>query len=320
VEKTALKADKTKRQPKELPLLHSKKSIKKTKSKIRNRPHKNHKKPSPKKSAYVAIKSVSKKAPSGNEIAAAKKSVATKKPRAKKRTFKLWLGAGHALDIKITFVKKNAKKKTADNLLKSKRRKSAIIVATGLLATGYFASNLFASSTPPVIYSVPAPTFELRENEENLIPGLPASRPTSLKINSIGIETDLTIVGRNSDGTLTVPKEFDTAGWYELSPTPGELGPAIITGHVDSYKGPAVFWRLGQVQVGSSIEVIREDGTVVTFIVEQVKQFDQNNFPTEEVYGNIDHVGLRLITCGGIYSRTTQSYSHNTVVYARLVD
>jgi LPXTG-site transpeptidase (sortase) family protein len=145
------------------------------------------------------------------------------------------------------------------------------------------------------------------------------SEPTELSIPDVAIQTSLLTVGRNADNTIKVPDSYETAGWYKHSPTPGEIGPTIIVGHVDSYRGPAVFWRLSQMQPMQLVKIKRADGQTVTYQVTDVKQFDQNNFPTNEVYGNITHAGLRLITCGGVYNRSTNSYSHNTVVYATMV-
>lgn len=140
--------------------------------------------------------------------------------------------------------------------------------------------------------------------------------PTNLEIPAIEVLTDLITLGKNEDGTLETPEQYDVAGWYKYSPTPGEIGPAIITGHVDNYLGPAVFFNLKYLAPGSAIKVSRDDGSVADFIVDRVEVFDQNAFPTQEVYGNIDYAGLRLITCGGNYDVLSGRYSHNVVVYA----
>jgi sortase (surface protein transpeptidase) len=140
--------------------------------------------------------------------------------------------------------------------------------------------------------------------------------PTSLEIPDIGLATDLITLGKNDDGTLATPDRYDIAGWYTLSPTPGEIGPAVIVGHVDNYLGPAVFFYLKDLQPGQSIYVNRTDGSRVRFTVDRVELVDQQNFPTQQVYGNIDYAGLRLITCGGDFDPLTGHYLSNTVVYA----
>ena len=149
---------------------------------------------------------------------------------------------------------------------------------------------------------------------------LTKSEPTHLKIESVGIDAPIDPVGKQADGTMETPPLFaNLTGWYKFSPTPGEMGPSIIVGHIDTYKGPSVFYKLKDLKAGDMISVTRQDGKSVKFQVNGLEQFDQNNFPTEKVYGNIQHAGLRLITCGGTYDKKSQKYSHNTVVFATMV-
>lgn len=150
--------------------------------------------------------------------------------------------------------------------------------------------------------------------------GLPRAVPLQLEIPSIAVEASLSKIGKNNDGSMEVPRNPDVAGWYEYAPTPGEIGPAVIAGHVDSLKGPAIFWNLNKLQPGDLIKIKREDNRTVTFKVDKQELLDQNNFPTEAVYGNIGHAGLRLITCGGDFNILTRHYSHNVVVYASMVN
>jgi sortase (surface protein transpeptidase) len=141
----------------------------------------------------------------------------------------------------------------------------------------------------------------------------------SLDIPSLQIDTALLKLGLNHDGTLQVPWKPLLAGWYTGSPTPGELGPAIIAGHVDSWAtGPAVFYRLGQVAVGARVRVTRADSSVADFQVTAVRTYPKVAFPTDVVYGNVDRAELRLITCG-TWNSTTQEYDGNVVVFADLV-
>ena len=114
--------------------------------------------------------------------------------------------------------------------------------------------------------------------------------------------------------------DYDRAGWYRYSPTPGVLGPAIIVGHVDSaHGGPSVFFRLGELHPRDLVRVTRHDGTTAVFSVERVQRFAKRAFPTQMVYGNTDHPALRLITCGGPFDRRTGHYLDNVVVTASLV-
>jgi LPXTG-site transpeptidase (sortase) family protein len=155
-------------------------------------------------------------------------------------------------------------------------------------------------------------------------PTMPASAPVSLSVPAIGIDSPLIELGRNPDGTIEVPPLDDpdaTTGWYRGSPTPGEVGPAIILGHVDSRRyGPGVFHDLRELRTGDAIDVARADGSVAHFAVDSVREVPKSDFPTLEVYGNLDHAGLRLITCGGQFDRDAASYQSNIIVFALLVD
>lgn len=143
--------------------------------------------------------------------------------------------------------------------------------------------------------------------------------PRHIRIPAVGIDAPFAApLGVNEDQTIQVPETYDQVGWYKHGPTPGELGPAVILGHVDSITGPAVFFPLGQLEEGDEIFIDRIDGSTATFTVERLERHEQSGFPTEKVYGNLDYAGLRLITCTGIYSHGSLRYSHNLIVFARL--
>jgi sortase (surface protein transpeptidase) len=145
-----------------------------------------------------------------------------------------------------------------------------------------------------------------------------ASTPVRVEIPAIGVDSGLMPLGLQSDGSLEVPPEGFPAGWYTDAPTPGELGPAIIAGHVDWDGSPGVFFALRDLAPGAEVAVEREDGSTALFRVESVEQFPKGAFPTDAVYADIDHAGLRLITCGGSFDRQARSYSDNIVVFAAL--
>jgi hypothetical protein len=151
--------------------------------------------------------------------------------------------------------------------------------------------------------------------------GLGPSTPVSLDVPAIGVHSSLLNLGLNPDGSVEVPPlDSPQAGWYKNSPTPGEQGPAVILGHVDSARtGPGVFYDLRTMLPGDGITVGRADGTTVAFRVDRVVTYPKNSFPTAAVYGDIDHAGLRLITCGGRFDRSARSYEDNIVVYASAV-
>lgn len=146
-----------------------------------------------------------------------------------------------------------------------------------------------------------------------------AAAPVRLQVPSIGVDSELMGLGLQADGTLEVPPSGFPAGWYTGAPTPGELGPAIIAGHVDWDGQPGVFFDLRDLALGDDIAVTRQDGSTARFRVARVEQFDKDAFPTEAVYGDLDHAGLRLITCGGAFDPTMRSYDDNLVVFAELV-
>ncbi|MEV5752962.1 class F sortase [Actinoallomurus sp. NPDC052308] len=149
-------------------------------------------------------------------------------------------------------------------------------------------------------------------------PVLKAAAPLRVDVPRVGIHSRLIRVGLQHDGSLGVPplSRAQLAGWYEKGPSPGERGPAVLVGHVDTKKGPAVFFRLSSLHPGDRIEVTRADGKVATFSVDSVERVPKKHFPTQRVYGDLNFAGLRLITCGGDFDG--HSYEDNTIVYAHL--
>lgn len=148
---------------------------------------------------------------------------------------------------------------------------------------------------------------------------LSPSDPVRVDIPRLGVTSDLMRLGLESDGSLQVPPGAYPAGWYTGSPTPGAIGPAILASHVDWNGQAGAFSRIGQLGAGDEVDVTRADGRTVRFAIDQVDRYPKDRFPTEAVYGNIDHAGLRLITCGGVFDSSAHSYQDNTVVYATLV-
>ena len=147
---------------------------------------------------------------------------------------------------------------------------------------------------------------------------LPESDPVSVSIPRIGVRSTLVQLGLDKDGEMEVPKDPGLAGWFSRGPSPGALGPAVIAGHVTWDGEPAVFHRLGSLQRGDQVTVSRKDGKAAVFTVSRVTRFSKSQFPTEEIYGAIDHAGLRLITCGGTYDAARHRYLDNVVVFAKL--
>lgn len=207
-------------------------------------------------------------------------------------------------------------------------------LVVGLIFVGI---ALASQRRTPAVASVRGATSNLPESqewpddpsEELTSPGsavrpaqvLPEAAPVSLDIEEIGVHSRLHDLGLDPTGAIEAPSgaRYDQAAWYRHSPMPGSLGPSIILGHVDSAaNGPSVFFRLGELVPGDRISVTRTDGSIARFIVEEIARYPKQDFPTERVYGDLDHAGLRLITCGGAFNQTSGHYEDNIVVFARL--
>ena len=216
------------------------------------------------------------------------------------------------------------------------RRPAAITVAAGLMVivAGTVGLLLTRHSTPAMrppplgVATVPAPAGPIaapptpvpgptRPLLADPQPAGPAqvARPVSLTIPLIGVRTSLVTLGLTAGGALQVPSSTAVAGWYNGSPRPGAIGPAVIVGHVDSVTGPGVFYRLSELRQGDRVYVKRADGTTAEFRVTSVQTYPKDAFPSEAVYGPTPDAELHLITCGGAFDYATGHYLGNTVVY-----
>ena len=151
---------------------------------------------------------------------------------------------------------------------------------------------------------------------------LGASRPVRITIPAIGVSSQVKPIGLAPDGTLAVPQpgpDENKAAWFTKSPTPGQPGPAIIEGHVDTTSGPSVFFELGKIRPGNRVQVTRADGVVAVFTVDAVRDYPKSSFPTDTVYGakNLGQPQLRLITCSD-FDAAIGHHTGNTVVFAHL--
>jgi sortase (surface protein transpeptidase) len=195
---------------------------------------------------------------------------------------------------------------------------TACASSTGTSVTVSASATTRQPSSRPVPSStsrpVPRPTSETAVD----VGPLARSTPVHVRIAAIGVDSGLMDLGLRDDGSLEVPPSGFPAGWYTGGPTPGELGPAIIAGHID-WKGPGVFYNLHNLKPGDQVTVTRADGSKPAFRITRVAQFPKDQFPTKLVYGNIDHAGLRLITCGGSFNSQTGHYEDNIVVFADLI-
>ena len=187
------------------------------------------------------------------------------------------------------------------------------------LCTGAWLLRSGAESHPPPQPSAAQAASPGSTAARSSAAALPPSPPDRIRIPSIHVNAPLIGLGLTPTGSLDVPPaaKKNLAGWYEAGTTPGERGTAIVAGHVDNAEGPAVFYDLGALKKGSTIEVARRDGGTARFSVDAVEVYDARHFPDEKVYGAARRPELRVITCGGGYSKST-GYQGNVVVFAHL--
>jgi sortase (surface protein transpeptidase) len=166
-----------------------------------------------------------------------------------------------------------------------------------------------AHAAPPLPHRVPTAVVVAEVAQ-------PAAAPVRVRVPSVGIDAALAGIGLDGARTLVPPGDLATAGWFSQGPAPGEPGPAVLAGHVDSSEGPAVFFRLRDVAPGDPVLITRADGSTVRFTVTRAARYAKTAFPTAEVYGPTPDAELRLITCGGDFDRGARRYRDNVVVFA----
>jgi Sortase domain len=191
---------------------------------------------------------------------------------------------------------------------------SALLVTSVLLAVP--AAAALTADTPLASDRVESGQVDGQASTEH-----PAHEPTEpvqpgwIVIDAIGVSADVEAVGLAADGTLALPADVADVGWFDGSSRPGDMGPAVMVGHLDSVDGPAVFARLSQLEVGDVVTVENDQGTAVSFTVSTVTRHPKQSFPTQAVYGATPDAELRLITCGGSYD-DDDGYADNVVVLA----
>lgn len=160
-------------------------------------------------------------------------------------------------------------------------------------------------------------TSEAGRSAEPLTGNSRAARPVHLRIPAIDVAADVTGLGLNEDRTVEVPKDPDEVGWFRLGSPPGRIGSAVILGHVDSRRGPAVFARLHELDRGQRVAVRLADGAVAHFKVSRVVTYPIKDFPATKVYGRPSdgRPALNLVTCGGEYDKSAGGYQANVVAY-----
>jgi sortase (surface protein transpeptidase) len=202
-------------------------------------------------------------------------------------------------------------------------RRTALAVAVSLTAAGCGSMGdeeplpiLPARERPAVTVQAPATATPTATATPKAKTARRVAAPVRIQIPAIGVNAPLVRLGLDSKGALEAPKRFDDAGWWTGGSRPGERGPAVIAGHVDSKTGAAVFYKIGRLRRGDAVVVHRRDGTRARFVVQGSARYAKNRFPTARVYGSTRRPTLRLITCSGVFDRSTGHYLDNTVVYA----
>ncbi|MEV4603098.1 class F sortase [Amycolatopsis sp. NPDC049253] len=194
------------------------------------------------------------------------------------------------------------------------RTKLIAAVASALAVTAVLAGCSSAPAPAPAAAAKPVPS------SVPVTKPFKGLRPTSVSIPKIGAQSSLVSVAVNLEGKISVPsvKTPMQAAWYRLSPVPGEVGPAIVLGHVDGDKKPGIFYKLKDLAPGDEVDIDRSDGKKLKFTVDHLTQVPKDQFPQDAVYGNSTKPELRLITCGGVFDHAEDSYEDNIVVYANL--
>jgi predicted small lipoprotein YifL len=199
-------------------------------------------------------------------------------------------------------------------------RNQGVVVAATLLASFALAG---CGSSDPVAAPPAAPAAAGAANAADAPVTTPYDglRPTRVRVPKIGADSSLISIALDSSGNIAVPSANKPmqAAWYRLSPVPGDVGPAIILGHVDGNKQEGVFFNLKKLVAGDQILVDRSDGKEVKFVVDHETEVPKDDFPQDAVFGNTTKPQLRLITCGGVFDHAAHSYKDNIVVYANLV-
>ncbi|MEU5217596.1 class F sortase [Streptomyces sp. NPDC020807] len=206
-----------------------------------------------------------------------------------------------------------------------------VVLLIGIHLTRGGAQDLRAEGPPqPAAVAAPGTTPTPRATVTNALtpttPGptvasLPTSPPTRVRASAVRIDAPLTAVGLDREGWIEPPppEDEDLAGWFTGAVTPGEQGTAVVVGHVDTPTGRAVFYELGSLAVGHRVEIDRRDGRTAVFAVYGVEVVPKDDFPADRLYAASGRPELRLITCGGTFTRA-HGYEGNVVVSARLVE
>ncbi|WP_171064220.1 class F sortase [Actinomadura soli] len=192
------------------------------------------------------------------------------------------------------------------------------IAASGLAVTAFFTVQAFGDRTAATTAPQPGPAASNPESAHPAV-ALPRSTPVRLTVPRIRLRTSLVPLGLRDDHRVEVPFNADQAGWYRLGPWPGSIGAAVLIGHVDSSRGPGVFFRIGELRPGDQAGVQRADGSTAVFQIDSVERVKKTKFPTRRVYTDPGYAAIRLVTCGGSFDTDTGHYTDNVIAYGHLL-
>lgn len=178
------------------------------------------------------------------------------------------------------------------------------------------AGSASAAATPAPLAAPPAASPVQAFRSVRSYGDVNVAEPVRLRVPALGVDSPLLHLGLATDRSIEVPADYGTAGWFEGGPRPGQPGPAVILGHVDSKAGPGVFYRLAELPVGAEVLVDRADGSTIGFRVTSTLRAAKTAFPTDLVYAPTLEPSLRLVTCGGVFDRAKGSYLDNVIVNA----
>lgn len=189
-----------------------------------------------------------------------------------------------------------------------------------LLCAGVLAGCSPPANTPAVVFDTPV-----------LVASTHQVVPVAIRIPSIGVAaTSMVTVGlvTSSEATPLQPVgSIDTPplihpqqiAWYRGSPTPGDVGPAVVLSHRDGHGQLGGFARLDDVAVGDEVDIDRSDHETAVFRVTDTQLIPKADMAVADVYANSDHPELRLITCSGELDRQAHNYLDQRIVAADLV-
>ncbi|YCK35217.1 class F sortase [Actinomadura sp. ATCC 39365] len=192
-----------------------------------------------------------------------------------------------------------------------------VLVGTPLAMTYRVLADAASASPPPQYVVIPVPPPPTAQPSPDAAAEAVAP-PTRLDIEAIGVSAPIVQVGLDPNGVIEPPPldKENLVGWYGLGPSPGEVGPAVLLGHVDTRTAPAVFARLKELRPQDRITVAHTDGRRDVFVVDRVERVAKTAFPSAQVYGSTSDPALRIITCGGAFNTTSRSYADNVIVFA----